>query len=132
MTLLQLKSFWTDLKSIFKSSKSDIEELNNTMIGLEKKLDKDTINGLLVIFAILMGLFSSTYYLLAGIKVGTLTFFIISFIFIVKAWKNVGTVIKWLDSRDEKLATRTSEDRIWSIARLVYVGYLFYYLVTTW
>ena len=133
MTMLQIKSIWREFKGLFRTTKQDIIEVNSMMIEIEDKFgDKDTVNGLMVIMGILMGLFLSLYYLFAGIKIGSIIFFIISTILIIKTWKDIGKMIKWLDNRDEKLIKRKITNRIWTIIRLSYVGYLVYYLIINW
>ena len=133
MTMLQIKSIWREFKGLFRTTKQDIIEVNSMMIEIEDKFgDKDTVNGLMVIMGILMGLFLSLYYLFAGIKIGSIIFFIISTVSIIKTWKDIGKMIKWLDNRDEKLIKRKITNRIWTIIRLSYVGYLVYYLIINW
>ena len=133
MTILQVKTIWREFKGLFRTAKQDIIEVNSMMIEIEDKFDdKDIVNGLMVIMGILMGLFLSLYYLFAGIKIGSIIFFIISTILIIKTWKDVGKMIKWLDNRDEKLIKRKITHRIWTIIRLSYVGYLVYYLIINW
>lgn len=133
MTMLQIKSIWREFKGLFRTTKQDIIEVNSMMIEIEDKFgDKDTVNGLMVIMGILMGLFLSLYYLFAGIKIGSIIFFIISTILIIKTWKDIGKMIKWLNSRDEKLIKRKITDRIWTVMHLSYIGYLIYYLIINW
>lgn len=133
MTILQIKSIWREFKGLFRTTKQDIIEISSIMAETEDKLgDKDTVNGLMVIMGVLIGLFLSLYYLFAGIKIGSIIFFIISTILIIKTWKDIGKMIKWLDSRDEKLIKRKITDRIWTIIRLSYVGYLVYCLIINW
>lgn len=133
MTMLQIKSIWREFKGLFRTTKQDIIEISSIMEETEKKLgDKDTVNGLMVIMGVLMGLFLSLYYLFAGIKIGSIIFFIISTILIIKTWKDVGKMIKWLDNRDEKLIKRKITDRIWTVMHLSYIGYLIYYLIINW
>lgn len=133
MTILQVKTIWREFKGLFRTTKQDIIEVNSMMVKIEDRFgDQDIVNGLMVIMGVLMGLFLSLYYLFAGIKIGSIIFFIISTILIIKTWKDVGKMIKWLDNRDEKLIKRKITDRIWTIIRLSYVGYLVYYLIINW
>lgn len=133
MTMIQIKTFWGSFKGIFQSSKGDVEKLNSSMGEFEEVCkNKEVANVFMMIFSVLYGLFLTLYYILAGIKVGSLIYAIMSCLMVLVSWKNVGKTIQWLDSRSDELVKRRFKDRIWSVFYLSYIGYLIYFLVVNW
>lgn len=133
MTIIQIRSFLRIFKNIFTTSKNDIDEVNESMKNLEDKLgDREIANFFMIIFSILYGLFLSLYYIFAATNIGSLIFTIISGIMILSALRDVGKIIRWIDSRDGDLVKRKFKDRVWSVFYLSYIGYLVYFLAVNW
>lgn len=133
MTILQIKTFWSSFKNIFKSNKAMINEVDAALQAAEDVVDdKDIMLGLMTIFMVASGIFLTVYYILAGIYVGSIIFAILSSIYTINSWRHIGKALRYIDKLDVNIIKKTLFDRIYSAIYLSYIGYLIYYLITTW
>ena len=135
MTVLQIKTFWNNFKLIFTTTKSDYSKVDEIVSKIDSidSMDTDTTKGIMIITAFFYAIFLTTYYILTGIYLGGIGFFILSCIFIARSWKNVGRTIKWLtNTRDKSLFDKTILTRLYLVVYLTYMGYFEYVLITTW
>lgn len=133
MTILQIKTFWNSFKNVFKSNKTMHNEVDGALQRAEAIVgDKDIMLGLMTIFMVASGVFLTVYYIIAGIYVGSIIFAILSSIYIINSWRNIGRALRYIDNRDVNTIKKTLFSRIYSIVYLSYIGYFIYYLVTTW
>ena len=135
MTVLQIKTFWNSFKTIFTTTKGDCKRVDEVMskVNAIDTMDSNTTGGLMIIIAFLYAIFLTIYYILTGVYLGGIGFAILSCIFIMRSWRNVGKTIKWIANQEDKsIFNKTILTRLYSAAYLTYIGYFAYILIITW
>ena len=133
MTVLQIKTFWNSFKAIFTTTKGDYKRVDEIMSQVNSTVDTNTVGGLMIIIAFLYAILLTIYYILTGVYLGGVGFAILSCMFIMRSWRNVGKTIKWIANQEDKsIFNKTILTRLYSATYLAYIGYFVYFLITTW